>query len=342
MITRRVTDNGSTAEGRGVASVLIPAYEAAGFIDRTLRCARAQTYARVRIIVSVDRSEDATGEICRAHATEDTRIEVHTQPQRLGWAANVNFLLDRAAATEFATLYFHDDLVEPEYCTRLVEALSARPDAASAHCDVAQFGTVDTHIAGRGYEGPDALRLLEFLTSHRMPSVLRSMTRTARTDHLRLATGTGGVWANQPFQMLLVAAGPVLHVPETLYRKWSIREGGTTHGWGSLPFERLLAAYRANAVQLSGAIAELEASPAEREVLRFALGVRLALSLRRAEALAGVEEVHPPDILHPDFTDLTPPVELVRMPTRIRRQCESLHARLERRNRRAHQPAAVG
>ena len=87
--------------------VCIPAYEAAAFIDRTLRCARAQTHTELRIVVSVDVSADATAEICHAHAGEDERVEVFVQRERLGWAGNVNFLLAEANAP-FAFLYFPD------------------------------------------------------------------------------------------------------------------------------------------------------------------------------------------------------------------------------------------
>ena len=49
-------------------SVCIPAYEAEEFIDRTLRCARAQTLQDIRILVSIDVSGDDTESVCRAHA----------------------------------------------------------------------------------------------------------------------------------------------------------------------------------------------------------------------------------------------------------------------------------
>ena len=103
-------------------TVCIPAYQAAEFIERTLGCASAQTYAKQRILVSVDVSTDPTAEICRKRARDDPRIEVIAQPKRLGWAGNVNFLLD-SVRSEFAFLYFHDDLIEPEYSARLIAAV---------------------------------------------------------------------------------------------------------------------------------------------------------------------------------------------------------------------------
>jgi glycosyltransferase involved in cell wall biosynthesis len=119
-------------DGAADVSVCIPAYEAAAFIDRTLACARRQTHARLRILVSIDASEDATESICRRHAAGDPRIEVLAQPRRLGWSENANAVLARVR-TPFCFLYFHDDIIVPDYVARLREALLQRPDAASAH-----------------------------------------------------------------------------------------------------------------------------------------------------------------------------------------------------------------
>ena len=52
-------------------TVCIPAWQAEPFIDRTLGCARKQTHSRLRILVSIDASDDATAEICQAHAELD-------------------------------------------------------------------------------------------------------------------------------------------------------------------------------------------------------------------------------------------------------------------------------
>ena len=76
----------------GVVSVCIPAYQAESFIDRTLHCAREQTYELQRIIVSIDASDDKTEEMCRSHAGDDNRIEVHAHTERLGWVDNINYL----------------------------------------------------------------------------------------------------------------------------------------------------------------------------------------------------------------------------------------------------------
>lgn len=317
----------------GVASLCIPAYQAAEFIERTLGCAASQTLADVRILVSIDRSDDDTEAICRRRAAGDPRIEVHAQDSRLGWAGNVNFLLDRAAETEFAFLYFHDDLIEPEYCERLVGALRERPDAATAHCALGHFGARDTVIPARSYDGSSAERLLDFLTSDNKPSLLRTMFRTDRAGHLRLPTEAAGVWANQPFNIALVAAGPAIGVPDVLYRRWHKREGGLTDDWRGMSFEEILAGYRTNTAAALEAIDALVVTPGERDLLVWALMLHMTLRLRRAEELHDAGAVHPPEALHRRFAGLEPRHAPKGIPARLHEQCEREAQKVARRTR---------
>ena len=67
------------------------------------------------------------------------RVQVVVQEERQGWAGNVNFLLDQVT-TPYAFLYFHDDVIMPQYVERLVAVADARPDAASVHCTVGRYG----------------------------------------------------------------------------------------------------------------------------------------------------------------------------------------------------------
>jgi glycosyltransferase involved in cell wall biosynthesis len=292
-------------------SVCIPAWRAAGFIDRTLRCAREQTHEALRIVVSIDLSGDGTEDICRAHARADDRVEVHTHCERLGWARNVNFLLDYVE-TELAFLYFHDDIIEPTYTERLVGALRDRPDAASAHCDMGHFGGSNWVNPGRQYEGTAAERVVTFLVAPDRGSLLRSVLRgTVLADGLRMPTGSNaGVWANEPFLVQLVAAGPALRVPETLYRRWDKRDGGLTDGWLSLGVDEIIDGHRVNAEYALAVIDGMHPSAEERAVLLFALFVNMTGRMRTAERTYDAPTVSPPERLLPVFAGMTAPPAL--------------------------------
>jgi len=158
-------------------TICIPTWQAEPFIERTLACARAQTYDRIRILVSVDRCDDATEAICRNQAAQDSRIDVRVQEERLGWSRNAHFLLDQVD-TEFCFLYFHDDIIEPTYTERLLAALVDSPDAKSAHCDLERFGTQRAIDPGCTYEGTAAERLVRLLVGPVKGALLRSMLRS--------------------------------------------------------------------------------------------------------------------------------------------------------------------
>jgi glycosyltransferase involved in cell wall biosynthesis len=216
--------------GRTMAdvSVLVPAWQAAAFIDRTLEAIRAQTHADLRILVSVDAGADDTAGRCRAHAALDPRVEVIEQPTRLGWWTNINALLDRVD-TPFAGLVFHDDLVEPTYVERLRAALLADPGAASAHSDLRCFGDRDGVEPGRDHLGDAADRVLDFLRSDATGAPLRSLVRGGLfADGLRLSSHPDpGQWRCLPFSLRLLAAGRAHRIAAPLYAR-CFRAGSLT------------------------------------------------------------------------------------------------------------------
>ena len=79
-------------------SVCIPTWRSQPFMARTLDFALGQTYPHTRVLVSVDQCEDGTAAICEAYARTDPRLQVFVQPERLGWARNVNLLIGNERA----------------------------------------------------------------------------------------------------------------------------------------------------------------------------------------------------------------------------------------------------
>ena len=323
-----------TPEPAADVTICIPAWNAEPFIDRTIRCAREQTHDRIVIRISVDRCDDATAAICEAHGREDARIEVLVQPERLGWAGNVNFLLERVR-TEFFFLFFHDDLLRPTYTARLLEALRERPDAASAHCDMGHFGGSDHVSFGRAYEGPVAKRLAELLVVPERGSPLRSMTRTALGGAtLRMPAGAvAGLWANEPYLMNLLAAGPALHVAETLYLRWDQRHGGLTDSWKRLSLEQIVSGFNANVSAALEILDRAGISGAERDVLVFCLYVNIMPRICAAAVEHGEGLLLRDEDVHPCFADMIVPDALPSFGDDIERWALVRHAHLGRLER---------
>lgn len=116
-------------------TALLPAWQAAAFIQETLDSLSEQTHGDLSVLVSVDLCDDDTAERCEAHAARDPRFHVIRQSQRLGYVGNCNFLMD-LAKTEYAVLAFHDDLLAPTYVEKAAAALDADPEAVVSFSDV--------------------------------------------------------------------------------------------------------------------------------------------------------------------------------------------------------------
>lgn len=289
-------------------SVCIPTWRSQPFIARTLDFALGQTYPHTRVLVSVDQCEDGTAEICEAYARTDPRMQVFIQPERLGWARNVNFLLDQVR-TEFFFLYFHDDVIVPRYTERMLRALRQRPDAVSAHCDMGHFGASEHVSHGVDYPDTVARRLGWFLVAQNRGSPLRSLTRSAIVaSGLRMPTSAvDGLWANEPYLMRLLAAGPALRVPETLYFRWDKRAGGLTDGWRHLSLEQLYSGYRDNISSFLAIVDAAAVSNVEREALQFCVYVHMVLRIRAIEKEHANASTRPVGDIHPAFAGVRVP-----------------------------------
>lgn len=62
-----------------LVSVVIPAFNAANYVDRTLRSVRAQTHSLLEILVIDDGSTDETSKVVLQHAAQDTRVRLIRQ-----------------------------------------------------------------------------------------------------------------------------------------------------------------------------------------------------------------------------------------------------------------------
>ncbi|MFI4936015.1 MAG: glycosyltransferase family 2 protein [Caulobacterales bacterium] len=114
---------------------LLPAWQAADFIQATLDSLSAQTHGALKVLVSVDLCADDTVAICERHAKADPRFRVVRQRERLGYVGNCNFLLGQASAPH--VLYaFHDDILAPTFVQKLSAALDQRQEAQLAFCDL--------------------------------------------------------------------------------------------------------------------------------------------------------------------------------------------------------------
>jgi glycosyltransferase involved in cell wall biosynthesis len=142
--------------GDATVSIIIPAYNADLYLDRTLCCARIQTHKNTQILVIDDGSTDGTSAIAKRHAGEDPRIQVISTENR-GVAAARNLGISTATG-EYVAFLDADDLWHPTKLEKQLAALHGKPESwAAAYAyfrsiDAEDFVTGGTFQAGQsGY-----------------------------------------------------------------------------------------------------------------------------------------------------------------------------------------------
>jgi GT2 family glycosyltransferase len=145
-------EDGSGESGTGSPRVtaLVPTYNGAEFIVRTLESLAAQTWANLEILIGDDCSTDDTLAVVRAFADRHPNTRVLEREANLGWLRNSNDLMARADG-ELMFFAFHDDVVAPMYVEALVRALAANERAVLAFSDLIVHeldGSVHEHVFG--------------------------------------------------------------------------------------------------------------------------------------------------------------------------------------------------
>lgn len=120
-----------------LVSIIVPCYNAERWLDQTLECALAQTWAAKEIIFVNDGSTD--GSLAIAHKFEARGVRVIDQPNQGASAARNHGL--RLARGEFIQFLDADDLISPDKIAAQIDLLRARPAGTVATCAWGRFQT---------------------------------------------------------------------------------------------------------------------------------------------------------------------------------------------------------
>ncbi len=112
---------------RSLVSVIIPAFNAATVIERTVRSVIAQSCAVLEILVVDDGSTDETGSVVKRLSADDSRISLLQQENR-GVSAARNLGIKHARG-EYIALLDADDIWFPEKIAKQVEVFRTSPDS---------------------------------------------------------------------------------------------------------------------------------------------------------------------------------------------------------------------
>ena len=105
-------------------SIIIPAYNVAGYIEPCLDSVLAQTFGDFEVIAVNDGSSDNTGAVLDEYASRDARIKViHKQNGGVSAARNDGI---SAASGEYFLFFDGDDFAEPYTIAELVQAMQEK------------------------------------------------------------------------------------------------------------------------------------------------------------------------------------------------------------------------
>lgn len=113
-------------------SIGLPVFNGEAYVEQSVRSVLAQTFDDLELVVADNASTDATVEIVESIASEDARVRILRSDANRGAAWNYNRVFD-ACDGELFRWHAHDDWMEPELISALVDALTAQPRAVLAH-----------------------------------------------------------------------------------------------------------------------------------------------------------------------------------------------------------------
>lgn len=162
----------------------LPVFNGGEYIGAAVESVLEQTFENFELIVSDNHSTDRTLEIVRQVAAGDPRVRIESHPTNIGAHKNYNSILPLTTAEYFKWMA-HDDLLEPTYVERCIEALDEHPEAVLAFSNAAQIDE-NGEILGalnskKTYDSPSAYsRMRAYMADGtRIPQVFGVFRRSA-------------------------------------------------------------------------------------------------------------------------------------------------------------------
>lgn len=241
-------------------SVIMPARNAAPFVDGALRSVRGQSLADLEILVIDDGSSDATLAIVEGHAREDGRVRLLDGAGR-GPAAARNIGLSEARGG-WAAMVDADDLILPDRLQQLLDGAESAGAHIAADNLMAFYddGRADhVWLTGSSWAQPRRLDLTTFLSGGEAAGRdegLGYLKPIFRLDWLR---GHGleydeslTIGEDFDFVSRALAAGAVYVFQPFAGYRYRRRSGSVSHRVSTAQLEAMIAAARRLATELDG------------------------------------------------------------------------------------------
>lgn len=262
---------------KDTVTVGVPVYRGERFLEETLLSIQNQTHREIEVIISLDSPQPHAEELCEPFV-RDSRFRLVTQPERLGWVGNLNWLMAQVH-TAYWCLQPQDDLMDPRYLEVLVDHARRVPEGAVFYCDIEAFGSLSSTLIQPSVTGSASSRQLALLYEHLPAVAFRGLTRV---EALHLS---GGIPANEVesfacdtvWMAAMARWGELWRVPVPLYRKRYHPANEHTR-WLGWPEERRAKAWSVHCAAMLEQAMLVKATVQERRLLWLAAVERLTSS----------------------------------------------------------------
>lgn len=206
-----------------IVSIGVPVYNGEDYLAAALDSILSQTFQDFELIICDNASTDATEAICREFANKDARVRYHRQPHNLGAAPNYNDVYHRSRGKYFKWCA-HDDLLEPTFVERCVEALETRPECPVAYTmfsridatnDVIEEGASHPALSAGAPQVRADVAIHPYKEGGASDSPIFGVIRRTALDRTRLHGSYTG--SDRTLVLELALQGPFYEVPERLF-----------------------------------------------------------------------------------------------------------------------------
>ncbi|HZL48551.1 MAG TPA: glycosyltransferase family 2 protein [Solirubrobacteraceae bacterium] len=212
-------------------TVLLPTYNRAGSLSRTIESVLSQTQQDFELLISDNASEDTTEALCREYVARDSRVRYFRQSSNLGPIGNFNWLLAQPR-TEFVLMLADDDWLDADYIARCLAIIEHDPGLSIVTGATRYFegdAPPDLVLNTNLTEASGSRRVLRYLRHSWSSAAFYGLLRTSAVeDALPIPNVMGADWL---FVAALSFAGQVLTTTDTHLNR--------TRGGTSADFQRI-------------------------------------------------------------------------------------------------------
>ena len=203
-------------------SIGMPVYNGENYLAEAIESILYQTFTDFELIISDNNSNDRTAEICTDFAARDQRIRYFRQDRNLGASPNHQFTFYEARG-EYFKWSAHDDVMEPTWLERSVEALDNHPEVQLAFplsLLIDESGEVlgkHEEYGGRLMSSRPSERLCDFVCKQNDCIAIFGLTRRQQLETTDLLSAREE--SDRHLLAELALRGPWYEIPEYLFKR---------------------------------------------------------------------------------------------------------------------------